>query len=209
MRRAPERVEGWRLALRLVRPEDAEFIHGLRTDPDISRHLSPVTGTVEDQRRWIEAYMAREVAGAECYYLITRRDDGRPCGTVRLYGITEQSFTWGSWILSADKPPKAALESAVLVYTIAFDHLGLERAEFDVRIDNERTLAFHRRFGATETHRDGRDVFFRLTREEFDSLGAMPRQAPRRASLVRALAKSMDRQTRRPKNLDGYEPDAQ
>ncbi|RMH44058.1 MAG: N-acetyltransferase, partial [Alphaproteobacteria bacterium] len=96
MTRAPERVEGFRLALRLVRPADAAFIHGLRTDPDIARHLSPVTGTVEDQRRWIEEYKTREAAGTEAYYIIERRDTGRPCGTVRLYDIDGTTFTWGS-----------------------------------------------------------------------------------------------------------------
>ncbi len=166
---APEglaRVEGPNLTLRLIRPEDADYVHGLRTDPAYNRHLSEVRGTAEDQRRWIDTYKAREAALRELYYVIERKD-GTRCGVVRLYDISTDSFTWGSWILDHNKTPKAALESAVLIYMIGFDALGLEKAVFDVRLDNEGTLAFHRRFGATEIRHDDQDIYFVYPRDRF------------------------------------------
>lgn len=159
---------GPHLRLRLIRPDDAAYVYSLRTNPAYNQHLSAVTGTVQDQRRWVEAYQAREAQGLEYYYLIERLD-GAPCGTVRLYDLHEGAFTWGSWILDQNKPPKAALESACLVYTLAFERLGLEQARFDVRIDNENTLAFHRRFGATETHRTASDIYFTYPRSRFEA----------------------------------------
>jgi RimJ/RimL family protein N-acetyltransferase len=167
--RAPERVEGVNLALRLVRPDDAGYVHALRTDPALNAHLSAVDGTVADQRRWIEGYKAREAAGTEAYYVIERRDDGRRCGLVRLYRIEADRFTWGSWILDATKPPKAALESAVLSFGIGFEDLGRATALIDVRQQNARALAFYRRFGMTEVGADVSDVFFTYTRERFRS----------------------------------------
>ena len=163
-----DRVTGSSLILRRVLPDDDAYIHGLRMDPAYNRHLSAVTGTVEDQRRWIEAYKAREVAGTEVYFVITRKD-GTRCGVVRIYGITGDQFTWGSWILDAHKPPKAALESAVLIYKYGFEVLALAKSVFDVRRDNERTLAFHRRFGATETGEDNLNIYFELTRASFNA----------------------------------------
>ena len=160
------KVTGLRLRLRLVRPEDARFIHALRTDPAYSRHLSPVTGTVTDQRRWIESYKTRETAAAEFYYVIECLD-GTPCGVVRLYDITGDSFTWGSWILDHNKPPKAALESAVLSFGIGFEGLGLHRALIDVRKDNTHANAFYRRFGMTETGADTENIYFELSRDNF------------------------------------------
>lgn len=160
------RVEGPRLRLRLVEPEDAAFIYGLRSDPTYNQYLSEVSGGVEAQRRWIEAYKTREAAGEELYYVIERLD-GTRCGVVRLYDIGAESFTWGSWILDHNKPAKAALESAFLIYVIAFDRLGLLRAEFDVRLANERTIAFHLRFGATETRRDNLNAYFVYPKEQF------------------------------------------
>ena len=155
------------LRLRLVTPEDAEFIHGLRTDPTYNEYLSSVTGTVEDQRAWIDSYKTREVAGEEYYYIIERCDDGRPCGVVRLYDITGGRFTWGSWILDANKPPKAALEGAVLSFAVGFERLGINLAELDVRRANSRAIAFYRRFGMTETGQDAENLYFELSRDDF------------------------------------------
>lgn len=164
----PDEATGPRLKLRLISPDDAEYVQGLRTDPTYNTHLSAVTGTAQDQRRWIEGYKAREQAGTEAYYVIERRDDGRRCGLVRLYEIAEDRFTWGSWILDANKPSKAALESAVLIYEIGFEKLGLASAVFDVRRDNAHTLAFHRRFGATEVGQDQMNTYFTYPRSRFE-----------------------------------------
>ena len=160
------RVEGPSLVLRLVEPEDAAYLHGLRTDPRYNAHLSPVTGTVEDQRAWIERYKQREAAGEEAYFIIERRD-GVPCGTVRLYDIEGTRFTWGSWILDASKPPKAAVESAVLSFGHGFDALDLAEAHIDVRHENSRAIAFYRRFGMTETGTDAQNIYFTYPRCRF------------------------------------------
>lgn len=162
------RVDGPHLSLRLAVPEDAPYIYALRIDPRYNKHLSVVSGTVADQRAWIERYKAREQAGREYYYAIERRSDATPCGLVRLYDITADQFTWGSWILDHNKPAKAALESALLIYRIGFQLLGLSGSKFDVRRDNLRTLAFHRRFGAVETGRDEQNIFFEYTRARFE-----------------------------------------
>ena len=160
------RIDGTQLSLRLVVPEDARYIHGLRTDPSYNQHLSAVTGSVEDQRIWIENYKVREEVGVEYYFVIERLDRER-CGVVRLYDIQNDSFTWGSWILDANKPSKAALESAILLYQFGFEILGLDKSVFDVRRDNKKTLAFHLRFGAVETGSDDINHYFEYTRNQF------------------------------------------
>lgn len=162
------RVEGPNLILRLIRPEDADYVHTLRTDPAYNRHLSEVRGTAEDQRRWIEGYKARETDLREFYYVIERKD-GTRCGLVRLYDIGSDSFTWGSWILDHNKTRKAALESAVLSFGVGFDGLGLPQALVDVRIGNEQALAIYQRFGMTEVRRDDRDIYFTYPRRRFDA----------------------------------------
>lgn len=166
MHRVSLRVDGVQLSLRLVQPEDAAYIHELRTDPAYNGHLSTVTGTVEDQRNWIEVYKTRETVGTEFYFVIERKDQVR-CGVVRLYDITDDQFTWGSWILDHNKPRKAALESAVLIYRYGFEVLGLSRSIFDVRRGNEKTLAFHRRLKATQIDEDDQNIYFVYSRAQF------------------------------------------
>jgi RimJ/RimL family protein N-acetyltransferase len=163
---ALSRIDGIQLSLRLVQPEDAPYIHGLRTDPTYNSHLSAVTGTVEDQRSWIEAYKTREAEGSE-YYFVIERKDGMRCGVVRLYDITGDQFTWGSWILDQNKSRKAALESAVLSFGAGFDTLGLDMANVDVRETNTHAEAFYRRLGMTETHRTEQDIYFVYSRARF------------------------------------------
>ena len=162
----PTSVDGPQLRLRLVTPDDAAYLHALRTDPHYNAHLSPVSGTVEDQRAWIDRYKQREAEGREGYYIIERRD-GMPCGTVRLYDIEGDRFTWGSWILDERKPPKAALESAVLSFGIGFETLDLEEAIIDVRHGNSKALSFYRRFGMNETGTDDLNVYFTYPRDRF------------------------------------------
>lgn len=154
------------LRMRLVQPEDAGYIYALRTDPTYNTYLSPVSGGIEAQAAWIKRYKQDEAADTQ-YYCMIERQDGQACGLVRLYDIQSQAFTWGSWILDANKPTKAALESAYLIYDIAFNHLSLDRAVFEVMRENAHTQAFHRRFGARETGMDDTNVYFEYAAAQF------------------------------------------
>lgn len=160
------RVEGPNLTLRLIQPDDAGYVHGLRNNTSYNRHLSEVRGTIETQRQWIKEYKVREAEAREFYYVIERKD-GTRCGLVRLYDIEAGRFTWGSWILDEKKPPKAALESAVLSFGIGFHTLGLILAKVDVRVENTHAEAFYRRLGMVETRRTASDIFFDYTRSQF------------------------------------------
>ncbi|MGV0908807.1 GNAT family N-acetyltransferase [Martelella sp. FOR1707] len=165
---ALSRIDGIQLSIRLIQPDDAAYVHGLRMDPTYNTHLSATTGTAEDQRVWIEAYKEREAAGSE-YYFVIERKDGVRCGLVRLYDITGAQFTWGSWILDHNKPRKAALESALLSFGVGFEMLKLDVANVDVRKQNTHAEAFYRRLGMTETHRTEQDIFFVYPRAQFDA----------------------------------------
>lgn len=162
------RVEGPSLVLRLIEPDDAAYVHGLRTNPAYNSHLSQVTGTVDDQRQWIERYKAREAEGQEYYYVIQRKD-GTRCGLVRLYEITAERFTWGSWILDENKPRKAALESAILSFGVGFNMLGKTKALVDVSVENDRAIAFYRRFGMTQIQDDQEYFYFNYSRDSFEA----------------------------------------
>lgn len=161
------RVEYPNLILRLTRPEDADYVYCLRTDPEYNQHLSEASGTVEDQRRWIDVYKAREAERRELYYVIERKD-GKRCGLVRLYDIGADSFTWGSWILDYNKTRKAALESAVLSFGVGFEGLDLLEALVDVRTDNERAIAMYQRLGMIECRREDCQIYFAYTRNLFE-----------------------------------------
>jgi RimJ/RimL family protein N-acetyltransferase len=121
----------------------AEFILSLRTDAGKSRYLSAVSAKLAEQQAWLANYVQAE---DQAYFIIEYQHEA--IGTVRLYDSQGDSFCWGSWILKSTSPSHAAMESALMVYAYAVDHLGFRAAHFDVRKGNERVWKFHERFGA-------------------------------------------------------------
>lgn len=152
------RLIGKTLTFRAIEVDDAGFVVSLRADPDKSRHLSAVSGSVAEQRAWIKAFGQRS---GEAYFVIETA--GRAIGTVRLYDAIGTSFCWGSWVLADGAPTSAALESALMVYAYAIDHLGFEQAHFQVRVGNERVWAFHERFGAQRVSVVDGEFHYRLS----------------------------------------------
>ena len=141
--------EGRTIYFRLVKLEDAEFIHALRVDEQYNKYLSQVDDDVEKQREWIKSYKQRENNKQEYYYVIHRKDNNLPIGTLRIYDFIpeENSFCWGSWILNENKTRYAALECAMCVYEFAFEELGYSRCHMDMRKENKGVVEFHKRFG--------------------------------------------------------------
>lgn len=101
--------------MRYVEESDAEFILSLRLDNRYNNFLSRVDASLDGQKSWIRKYKDDEREEKQFYFII-ERNDGIPCGTVRIYDLKKDSFCWGSWILNEDKTRYAALESAMLVY---------------------------------------------------------------------------------------------
>ena len=158
--RKAARVVGKTLTFRNADVEDAAFILSLRNDSEKSRYLSPVSAAVADQQAWLKRYAA---ADDQAYFIIEYQ--GESIGTVRLYDPQGDSFCWGSWILKNTRPSHAAMESALMVYAYAIDHLGFKSAHFDVRKGNERVWQFHERFGAYRTAEDEVDYFYAIDSE--------------------------------------------
>lgn len=143
---------------KLVEESDAEFICDLRNNPELNKHISQSPSDVDAQRNWIRNYKSKEKANKEYYFIIRRNDNNHRIGTIRLYDFKEKpkSFCWGSWILNENKTRYAAIESALLVYKLAFEELDFEQSHFDVRKDNLGVHNFHMRLGAQ--HIDGNDL---------------------------------------------------
>ncbi|NIG76474.1 GNAT family N-acetyltransferase [Cedecea sp. NFIX57] len=166
------KLESRTIYMRLATVNDAAFIHQLRTNEHFNKHLSTTTGKIEDQRKWLSDYKLREVNGSEYYFIIIRSDTDQPIGTVRLYDFREKdkSFCWGSWILDENKTRSSALESALLVYLLAFERLGFMQSHFDVRRGNEKVIEFHKKLGATEVSSNDVDLFFVYEKNTFSAI---------------------------------------
>lgn len=155
--RKARRVMGKSLVFRNATVDDAEFILSLRTDEQKSRYLSAVSNDLDAQRVWLANYAQ---SNEQVYFIIEYQDEA--IGTVRLYDARENSFCWGSWILKDSRPSHAAMESTLMVYAYAIDHLGFNAAHFDVRKGNEKVWQYHERYGARRVNESDLDYFYTL-----------------------------------------------
>jgi RimJ/RimL family protein N-acetyltransferase len=149
-------ARGKSIFLREVEIDDAEFIVSLRTDAEKCMHLSTTSVDINEQKKFISNYLRSEVD----YYFIICSWNKIPLGTVRIYDIRNDSFGWGSWILSKKAPTNAAIESALLIYDYAFFTLHYQKSHFDVRKGNTKVLDFHKRWGACIVNEDDLNFYF-------------------------------------------------
>lgn len=158
--RKASRVKGKTLAFRNATCSDTQFILSLRTDARKAKYLSPTANDLALQERWLADYDQDET---QAYFMIEHNHAA--IGTVRLYDAQGDSFCWGSWIMSANAPAQAAIESALMVYAYACDHLGFARAHFDVRKENSSVWKFHERFGAARTKETKLDYYYEISEQ--------------------------------------------
>lgn len=155
------------VTLRLATPSDAEFILKLRLNKTKNKYLSSVENDLEGQRKWLIKYKEREQKDEEFYYII-QGDNHQDLGAVRIYDIQNDSFCWGSWILSDKAPSYAAIESALLIYEIGFYQLGFKKSHFDVRKKNTKVFNFHKKFGAVVTHEDDDNFYLEIDKASYE-----------------------------------------
>ncbi len=153
--RKAAKILGKTLTFRDATVADSAFILSLRTDSERNRFLSAVSGELTDQKAWLQRYA---LSNDQAYFIIEYQ--GEAIGTVRLYDPQGESFCWGSWILKKTRPSHAAMESALMVYAYAVDHLGFRRCHFDVRKGNENVWRFHERFGAVRNGETEMDYLY-------------------------------------------------
>jgi RimJ/RimL family protein N-acetyltransferase len=136
------RLEGPAFRLRPVAPDDAAEILRLRSDPSRSRFIHATAPSVEEQRRWLEAYLDRD---GDLYWAVERHD-GDVEGFVGLYDVEGPTAEWGRWVLRPGS--LAAPESAWLVHQAGFTVLGLDALFTRTLVENRPVVAFHARYGA-------------------------------------------------------------
>ncbi|MBK9162182.1 MAG: GNAT family N-acetyltransferase [Nitrosomonadales bacterium] len=187
-------IEGSIFRLRPIADADASLVVELRNNSELNRFLHASSDKVEDQLAWLAKYYQRE---GDYYFVIERCSDGAREGVIALYDIdpNKSAGEWGRWIL---KPGSlAAVESAFLIYRVAFDLLGLEGAYCRTVADNSKVVSFHDSCGISdrkllpghfELESGSHDAIeHRVDRSSWDGL------RPRLENLVRLTAKRMSR----------------
>lgn len=133
-------LDGFAYRMRPIAETDAELVVSLRNDARLGRYLHHGADDVDSQRRWFARYFERP---GDYYFVVERRGDGVPEGVISLYDVDDATRTgeWGRWVLRPGS--LAAVESAYLIYRMAFDVLGLDTVFCRTVADNEKVVSFH------------------------------------------------------------------
>lgn len=137
-----------RFSLRPVETHDAEFIAALRGDHRLNRFINESSPRIEDQIAWIEHYYNRS---GEWYFIIEETASGQKEGTIGIYDFDPGGKTaeWGRWIIRSGS--LAAIESAILIYRVAFEIIELSSVFCRTVADNSSVVSFHDSMGACRT----------------------------------------------------------
>jgi RimJ/RimL family protein N-acetyltransferase len=143
-------IEGSAFRLRPVRLEDAGFIVELRSDPERGRYLHRGATDAPAQEQWLRTYFKTP---GDFYFIVENRSTGAAEGTAGIYNLnaSRRDAEWGRWIMR--RGSLAALESACLIYRLAFENLDLACLYCRTIVENASALAFHDSFGVERVRR--------------------------------------------------------
>lgn len=153
------------LKFKLVDIEDIEFILKLRTDSKLSEFLSYTKPDIEKQREWIREYKLREKEKKEYYYIIEYNNI--KYGTLRIYDINNGVGTWGSWIISPERPKGLADLSAYESFNICFEKLDLEKIVLDVLKENKKAIYLYEKYNFIKYDEDEKYFYYYLTKQDY------------------------------------------
>jgi RimJ/RimL family protein N-acetyltransferase len=137
--------ECYGVRLRPVRLDDAAFIVWLRNLAHAVGRVGDSATDVAGQRKWLEAYFAREGD----YYFIAETPVGIPVGTYGIYNVTGRIAESGRWIMRPNVT--AALPSGFALTEIAFQQLKLSQLVGTTVATNQLVLSLNRKFGWRQT----------------------------------------------------------
>ena len=164
----PILIMGPKLLLRPATEVDSSFIISIRSQHTEAGHISRGSENITEQVNWMKSYKLREQRQEE-YYFIIEDHFGTQIGTVRIYDFLNGIFNWGSWILSNNKPQKAALESTLLSMGFAFRVLKFDAGIVSVHPRNSKALGFYRRLEMQEITENEKEIKFLYSKAKFES----------------------------------------
>jgi RimJ/RimL family protein N-acetyltransferase len=138
------RIKGIAFGLRPVELTDANFIFNLRSDPEYTKLIHPISPYLVDQVAYIKEYFKRP---GDYYFIVERICDNSSEGALSIYNVDGQRKCgeFGRWILS--RGSLGAVESALLLYRMAFDILNLDMVYSRTTAENKHVISFHQSCG--------------------------------------------------------------
>jgi RimJ/RimL family protein N-acetyltransferase len=139
-----KKIAGTNIVLQAVEESDAQFIIDIRTEPNNCKYINKTNTNLSNQQEWIKQQQTR----ANDYYFIIKAE-GKSVGTISLYNIDikKKEAEFGRWICPNNS--LYAVESAMLLYDLAFYVFNLQRIYTLTVQENKKVVNFHAKIGAS------------------------------------------------------------
>lgn len=161
-------LDRYGINLRLVKELDAEFILNLRTDSRSARFISETSNALENQILWTRKYKEREAKGLDYYFMYSV--NGERMGVNRLYDITEDEFTGGSFVFKPGCPFEIPVLATLIQLDLGFNVLDKKLAHGDIRLGNHKVIKYHQKILKVDfTYTDELNQYYIYTREAFNA----------------------------------------
>lgn len=157
--------ERYGIMCRMATAADSAFIVSLRTNKKLSRFLHHTDDDVEKQKEWMLEYEERHKQGLDYYFLYSCK--GKPFSVNRIYNITDNSATGGSWLCVPGTLPEVSMASLILMRDILFENLEKDYDLFDVQEGNKQVRKLHLMLGAKKIGVTGNQENFSLYRNDY------------------------------------------
>lgn len=147
-------LAGHYFALRPIRVSDAPLVVELRADAERTRFLQPVPPNIAAQQAYLQSYLTRP---GDYYFVVEDAATRQVEGLVGIYNIDHRRRgEVGRWVLRLGS--LAAVESAWLIYRVAFERLDLAEVYCLTAADNAHVVSFHDSSGLERRGVRPRDV---------------------------------------------------
>ena len=159
--------EKYGLYVRFVIETDADFIVKIRTNPKLSQYINHTEPDIEKQKQWIRAYKERENRGEE-YYFMFEKPLGIRIGVCRIYNISTNDFTVGSWVFSSDAPIGSAILADIITREIAYELFPGKSYLSDVRKNNVNVNKYLAVYKSEIIKENEETIYYTCSQENFE-----------------------------------------
>ena len=142
-----EPMTGVRVTLRCAEEGDAEFTRMIRRDPQLTKYIPVIQGTLEDQICWLRKQREKK----DDYFFVIEEHSGKSIGTVSCYDIDTESAVCevGRYISYGNSMEN--VEAVLLLLDFVFGDLRMKSVILNNDERNHGIIGFWKKMGASFT----------------------------------------------------------